>query len=185
MSLTSAACKSVMQHQRLVSDGMKQSLDASEKLSQATLKNYRDQTQAALAQQQRQQTLGWVSNAIHWAVSIAEVVIGAIKFVGGICTGAINETAAGSAEFLAGITGLVGASIEMAALIEKAQGHDEKAEKLKAAAHKTFSVQTSLEMVGMLFDFASVIASTKVAAKTAKRTGDLMQHASGEMAATG
>ena len=140
-----------------------------------TLKNYQDQTHEMLAQQQRQQKLGWVSNAIHWAISIAEIVIGAIKFVGGICTGALNETAAGTAEFMAGITGLVGASLEMASLIEKAQGHDEKAEKLKHAAHKTFSVQTSLEMVGMLFDFANVIASTKVATKTSARAGELLK----------
>lgn len=185
MSITSAACKNVMTHQHLVADGMQLYLDASETLSKQTSHNVCTQTKTVINQHKRNTRISVVSNLIHWGVSIGEIVVGAIKFIAGFCTGAVNESVAGGSEFLAGVDGIIGAAIEMASVIEASQGHNEKAAALRAAAHKVFTVQTSLEMVSMVFDVASVIASIKLTKKTVQSADHFLQKPCGELTQLG
>ena len=133
--------------------------------SAAKLKDQIDAINKNIEQSHKAHKHNIFTAVIDWVVSSAEVVAGAFKIAAGVASGNPLAIASGVAEMLAGVMGLVEASLETAALCED---DPEKAKKLRDVAEKIGYAQMALEGVAALLDVTQTARGMMAASKAAK-----------------
>lgn len=123
----------------------------------------RQQIDNALAAQQKAHKGGIFSCVIDWIVSAVEVVVGAVKVVGGILSGTATSVASGLADITAGTAGLAKAICETLLLC----GVDNK--DIRETIEVAGKIQFAFEMLSMAID-VTCAARGIMAARTAAQT---------------
>ncbi|KLU21529.1 hypothetical protein EOS_35800 [Caballeronia mineralivorans PML1(12)] len=110
----------------------------------ADVKKLNEQDEAARASAEKARKGGIVNTVLSWAIGAAEVTTGAVKLV--MC-----DYAGGTADLMAGITGLTKAALQTAALVD-----EKNAKEYLKVAEIMGEIQMGFEIASALIDVVSV-----------------------------
>lgn len=130
----------------------------------------RKQIDKAIEDQNKAQKAGIFSAIVDWIVSVAEVISGVAKIIGG-------DVAGGAMDLAAGCSGLVKAFAETMALVSDGDA----AAKWKEVADIAGKIQLGFEIAGMMVDIISVGRGVMAAKSMAKATETAMEKGAGEL----
>ncbi|WP_218174588.1 type III secretion system translocon subunit SctE [Pseudomonas sp. IPO3774] len=140
--------------------------DQQDKLRTEELKEFREQIDNALEQQKKAKKAGVFGVIFDWVVAAVQVVTGVAKMVGGALTGNVMTAAGGAMDLMAGLAGVVKATMNTMALIDTAN-----ADKYRKIADVAAKVQLTFEIAGAAIDFLSAarnLITTKVIPQATK-----------------
>lgn len=139
--------------------------DKQEAVRNQNVKDYREQLDKALEQQQKAKKAGIFGVIFDWIVAAVEVVTGVAKIIGGALSGNASMVAGGAMDLMAGAAGVVKAMANTMALIDSAN-----ADKYKKIADIAGKIQLTFEIAGAAIDVTSAARNmllTKVIPKAA------------------
>ena len=140
--------------------------DQQDNLRSQELKDFREQIEKALEDQNKAKKAGIFGVIFDWVVAAVEVVTGVAKIVGGVLTGNAMTAAAGAMDLMAGLSGVVKAAMNTMALIDPAN-----ADMWRKIGSEAAKVQLFFEIAGAVIDISSALRNallTKVIPQATK-----------------
>ncbi|AGK46907.1 MULTISPECIES: type III secretion system translocon subunit SctE [Burkholderia] len=141
-----------------------------EEVRRQEVQEYREQIDKAIEQQQKAKKAGIFGVIFDWIVAAVEVVSGVAKIVGGALTGNVTTVAGGAMDLMAGFAGVIKATMNTLALIDK-----NNAEKYHAVADVAAKVQLAFEIAGAVVDITSAARNMLLTKAIPKATTAVLQ----------
>ncbi|AOJ04762.1 MULTISPECIES: type III secretion system translocon subunit SctE [Burkholderia] len=146
-----------------------------DEVRQQEIKDYREQIDKAVEQQQKAKKAGIFGVIFDWIVAAVEVVSGVAKMIGGALSGNAMMVAGGAMDLMAGFAGVVKATMNTLALID-----EKNADKYRQAADVAAKVQLTFEIAGAVVDVTSAARNMLLTKAIPKATTAVLEKGAGE-----
>ncbi|AOJ83898.1 secretion protein [Burkholderia savannae] len=146
-----------------------------EEVRRQEIKDYREQIDNAVEQQQKAKKAGIFGVIFDWIVAAVEVVSGVAKMIGGALSGNAMMVAGGAMDLMAGFAGVVKATMNTLALID-----EKNADKYRQVADVAAKVQLTFEIAGAVVDVTSAARNMLLTKAIPKATTAVLEKGAGE-----
>lgn len=146
-----------------------------EKISLDRVQKIREECDKSIEQARQAKKASWISTALDWLFAGVNVIVGALKLVGGIVTANPLMITAGALNLAAGIAGIVKATANTLALIDSTN-----AEKYRKIAAVVGYVELGLGIVAAAVDVTSAAVTALKGKLVANAAKEILSGAAGK-----
>lgn len=170
LAMTLVAGKALSNTAELKAKALSIMSDKQEAIREQEIKDYREQMDKAVEQQNAAKKAGIFGVLFDWVVAAVELVSGVAKLVGGLVTANPFAIAGGAMDLMAGLAGVVKATMNTLALIDP-----KNADSYRKVADIAGKVQLAFEIAGAVVDITSAARNMMLTKAIPKATEKLLQ----------